>query len=53
MYHVTHLIVNALNEDAGPVAPPKVHRARRRRSWLGRARRALGAPRYRYPLSAP
>jgi hypothetical protein len=52
MYPVTHLIVNALNHEAGPVTPPAVSRARRR-PWFRHARRALGAPRYRYPVAAP
>jgi hypothetical protein len=52
MYPVTHLLVNALNHEAGPVAPPAVSRSRRR-PWFKRARRALGVPRYRHAASAP
>jgi hypothetical protein len=50
MYPVTHLLVNALNPQAGPVVPPAVRRAPRRPRFR---RRVRSAPAYRYPLRAP
>jgi hypothetical protein len=50
MYPVTHLVVNAMNSQAGPVAPPQVRREKARRPRFDRLRRALNAPTYRYYL---
>jgi hypothetical protein len=51
MYPVTHLVVNAMNPEAGPVIPPAVPRERRRRRpRFTRLRNALNAPTYRYYL---
>ena len=51
MYPVTHLVVNAMNPETGPVVPPAVPRERRRRRpRFTRLRNALNAPTHRYYL---
>ena len=51
MYPVTHLIVNSLNHEAGPVVPPAVERVRR---WsFPRLRHLLAQPTHRWYLRAP
>jgi hypothetical protein len=49
---VTHLLVNTVNHDAGPVVPPAVKRTRRR-SPFRRIRRLLAQPTYRWYLREP
>jgi hypothetical protein len=53
MYPVTHLVVNAMNPEAGPVVPPAVRREKTRRPRFERLRRALNAPTERYYLRTP
>ena len=53
MYPVTHLLVNAMNPEAGPVVPPAVRQKTPRRPRFERLRRSLNAPTYRYYLRTP
>jgi hypothetical protein len=50
MSPVTHLVVNAMNPEAGPVVPPPVPREKPRGPRFQRLRRALNAPTVRYYL---